>query len=372
MIGILAASALISSLNATPQQTEKSNVGIFAETRLMRMAGMKPFKMPELPAGIKLPANIRRNMPGSPTRALLVRLWSSNSAPDNAEASLSIPSGLELGDKLDLQIYRPTPPQGGGGGGQSSSGSSKPEDITIKIYWGSSATVRDGQPKVFHLNDLTTDGQMMMMHRMSQMNPMGSASGVFKSTGTTAYWPDPKDSPEIKDDATMLGTYTLNSNFAGTSTIDAPSGVDFLAPIDISSPNLDEKPPLDGSLAFQWSQIPNCLGIYATAFGYQKDHDSTTLIFWTSSENYADKVTGELGYMQMADVKDAVSQQIFMSGDSTAVTVPAGIFKDCEFAMYNMFGYGPGAANDAALPIPRIQTKTDLTVMLTGKGRRGG
>ncbi len=360
----------VSACAVASQTGENANLGIFVETRLMRIPGMKPFKMPKLPPGITLPAAARQFMPGSPTRSLKVKLWAPVTAPDDATATLAVPSGLQLGDKLNLSIYKPAPPSSSGAGGGTSSPSnnpSQPPDFTIKIYWGSSATVRDGQPKVFSLANLTSEGRSVMMSRMSQMR-MGGASMTYRDHGTTAFWPGTGDSGEIKDEATMPGTYTVNSSFAGSSTVEAPSGVDFLAPIEITSPNLDQKVALDGPLAFQWNQIPNCLGQYATAFGMQ---DKNTLILWSSSENFGDRISGDMGYLQMADVKSLVDQNTFLKGDATSVTIPAGIFKDCSVALYNMFGYGPGAANDGSSPVARIQTKTDLTVLLARPSRGG-
>jgi hypothetical protein len=79
-------------------------------------------------------------------------------------------------------------------------------------------------------------------------------------------------------------------------------------------------------------------------------------------------------YLQMAEVSDYVKQQQFMAGDTVEVTVPEAIFKDCDMVSMQMIGWGPGAAVDKGQPIPRVQTKTTLTVMLGGKmmnNRRG-
>lgn len=82
---------------------------------------------------------------------------------------------------------------------------------------------------------------------------------------------------------------------------------------------------------------------------------------------FVDGLMGDMGFLQMAEVRDYVSKTVFMGPDRTSVNVPAGIFKDADFAMLNMVGYGPGAALDKAQPLPRIQTKTSLMVMLGGK-----
>ena len=78
----------------------------------------------------------------------------------------------------------------------------------------------------------------------------------------------------------------------------------------------------------------------------------------------------------MAEVRDLVKKEIVMAGDRVDVTVPAAIFKDCDMVMFQMIGYGPGAATDSGQPLPRVQTKTTLSIMLGGKkmprpGREG-
>jgi hypothetical protein len=81
-----------------------------------------------------------------------------------------------------------------------------------------------------------------------------------------------------------------------------------------------------------------------------------TLILWSSSEVFQEGLMGDMGFLQMAEVREFVKQTVFMKGDQTKVTVPAGIFKDADMAMFSMYGYGPGAALDKAQPLPRIRS----------------
>jgi len=359
---------------ALAQSQDSSYLGIFAETHQTIIAGMKQRQMPKLPPGISLPPSVRAMMPGGPKRMLTVRLWSPGLAPDSATASIVPPSGLQLGQKLDLDIFRPKPaqPAGGGGGTGSSSSNGAPPDLTIKFYWGSSDTVQPGQPKIFNLATMTPGQQMEMASHMKGMNPMasGGASGgnyFYKDGWTTGYWPTDAEPGDIPDNASMAGTFNLNTSFAGNCTIDAPSNVDFLAPITMTSPDLSVKPALDAALAFQWNQIPNALGEYAKAIGFE---GKSTLIIWSSADVFDDTLLGNTDYMQMSEVNDAVSKHIFMPGDSTHMTIPAGIFANSEMMMLNMVGYGPGSASSAGSPVPRIQTKTTLSVMVNNKKGR--
>jgi len=353
---------------------DQAYLGIFVETHATQIAGMKKIDMPALPPGVKLPANVLAMMPGRPHKTINVRLWSPSIAPDNASAFITPPGGAKLGDKLDLDLFRPTSAQGGGGGGFTGPHGER-KDFTIKIYWGSSDTVQPGQPKIFSTKDMTPAQAMqfgaVMRSAMPQMGMGGKRGGgsyFYKDGWTTGYWPTDKEPGEVPDDATLPGTYALTTNYTGNVSIDAPSNVDFLAPIEITSPDLSAKPNLANSLPLQWNGIPNALGIFASAFGMEQD--TNTMILWCSSEIYADQIMTDNGYLQMAEVKDAVSRKVFMPGDATNVTIPAGIFKDVDFAALNMVGYGPGTAREEVQPLPRIQTKTSLMVMLGGKKMR--
>ncbi len=376
--------ALASLAAAVPAQTggDKSFFGIFAETRSMRIMGMKPRKMPNLPPGIKLPAAAKAMMSQAPTRSLTVRLWAPMIAPDGATAVLHPPSNLQQGDSMNLDLFRPKPAEPGGGGGTNSPGGSSDsnQDFTIKIYWGSSATVQAGQPKVFSLGTMTMDQKMEMGRRMRGMNPAGLMGGgpgggvggnyFYKDGWTTGYWPTESQPGDIPDEATLPGTYTLNTSFAGNVSIDAPSNVDFLAPIELTSPDLGTKPNMAEAISYQWNAIPNALGEFATMMGME---GKNTLILWSSSEVYVEQLMADMGYLQMAEVNNMVNQKVFMPGSSTSATVPAGIFQNCDFAMFNMVGYGPGTAKDDGVPVPRIQTKTTLNVMFPLKrSNRGG
>jgi hypothetical protein len=93
----------------------------------------------------------------------------------------------------------------------------------------------------------------------------------------------------------------------------------------------------------------------------------STLVLWTSSEVFANELMGDMGFMQMADVRDRVVKTMFMAPDRTKVSVPAGIFQNADTVMMNMAGYGPGAALEKAQPLPRIQTKTSINIILGGK-----
>jgi len=354
--------AALSLANAAYAPNDQAFWGVFAETKVMKIAG---FKMPELPAGMDLSSMPgMANLPGKPSRSVQIRLWSPSIAPDGATASVAPPLGLKQGPKLDLELYRPTAKDEKGPDLGEYDFSKNPE-FTIKIYWGSSKTVREGQPKIIKFGALTPDQQAMMKADAAKSNPRATESYYYKAGWTTGYWPTKKQRGKIANDASLVGNYALTSSYTGNIAIDAPQEVNFLAPIDFSAPNLEEKLDFTKYLGFQWNKIDNALGLHARIMGME---GKNTLILWYSSEVFNEGLAGiDYDYMQMADVKQKVKDKVFMPGDATAVDVPEGIFKDSDFVMMMMVGYGPGAALAEGQPLPRIQTKTSLMAMLGGK-----
>ncbi|MEZ0324275.1 MAG: hypothetical protein ACAH95_00055 [Fimbriimonas sp.] len=343
---------------------DQAYFAIFAETKLMRIAGMPAMDIPELPAGVSLPGGI--SIPGKPSRSLNVRLWSPSIAPSNATATVAPPAGLKVGGQLKLELYRPTAEEqsGKGGGG----GFNDNPEFTVKMYWGSSATVQPGQPKIIKWGTLTPEQRTEMNKRTREAQPGAQGSYFYKPDWTTGYWPTKSQAGAIAKDASLAGTYSLTTNYTGNVAVDVPAGMDFLAPIELSSPNLDNELDFTKTLLFQWKPIANTLGQSAFAMGAE---GKNTLILWTSSEVFTEAAMGDMGYLQMAEVRQRVADKLFMPADQTKFNIPAGIFKDADFAMLNMVAYGPGAAADKAQPLPRVQTKSTLQVMLGGKEMKG-
>lgn len=353
------------SVCAAHADDKQAFLGVFAETTSMKMAGMAaPPALPDgfkLPPGVKLPPQALAGLRMfQPHRQLSVRLWSPGIAPDSATASLAVPEGLKLGPKLDLQLYRPKPSEGQDTAGAGPGGVSS--EMTIKRYWGSSATVKPGQPETIEFKGMSADQQAQVRASASKMRRTNSY--FYKPDWTTGYWPGGNQPDPVEDDAALTGHYALSSTYTGNVEIDVPSNVNFLAPIEISSPKLEKVVNLGDAVVFKWSGIPNALGLYANIIGMNQD--SKVITMWSSAEAKPDMGVG-FDYLQMAEVRDLVKREIVMAGDRVEVIVPAGIFKDCDMVMFQMIGYGPGAATDTGQPLPRVQTKTTLNIMLGGK-----
>jgi hypothetical protein len=355
--------ALMGGLLIPASSQDQAYFAILAETKMGRMAGQPVFDLSQLPAGFKLPPEAMMYA-GKPVRILNVRLWSPSIAPADAKASVTPPDGLKQGNKLDLDLYRP---EGAGGTTDKIKGfdpDSTP-DYTIKIYWGSSETIKEGQPKIIKWTGMTVDQKEAM--KENARRAQAASSYYYKPDWTTGYWPTKKQAGNIDAAASLVGKYALTTTYTGNVEIEAPQDVDFLAPIEVTSPNLENKIDLKKAITFNWKEIPHALGLYGSVMAME---GKNTLIIWSSSEVFVDQLMADMGFLQMAEVRDFVKKTMFMAGDRTNVSIPAGIFQNADMAVFNMVGYGPGAALEKAQPLPRIQTKTTLQVMLGGKMMR--
>jgi len=356
----IALALLAVSVTAGLAAEGQAYLGIFAETSVNIMPGMAAMLPPGMDLS-KLPPEVAAMLKGGPQRKLDVRLWSPGIAAQDATAWIAPPAGLKLGNRLDLELYRPTVEEGESGPGEMPPGTPKFEEMTIKIYWGSSPTVKPGQPKVIKIGDLT-DAQKAEMEAQAKAAMARAGNWFYKPDWTTAHWPHEKQPGVIKDDASLVGEYALTTNYTGNIKIAAPENVDFLAPFELSSPDPKGAPDLTKPIELVWEQIPNALGLHAHIFGME---GMKTIIIWTSSEVLPEGMTmPSFDYLEMAEVRKYVDEQVMMKGDTAAATVPEGIFANTMMAMLSMVGYGPGASLPEGQPLPRIQTKTTLSMML--------
>jgi hypothetical protein len=361
---------LILAAGAVRAADDQAFFAILAETTSNRMVGMPA--MPALPPGVTLPPQIAAQMAamsGAPQRKLNIRLWTPSIAPDDATAYVTPPAGLKQGPRLDLDLYRPKPEEGTTTPGTPGTPGQPPmTDFTIKLYWGSSTTVRPGQPKVIRLSDMMpTDRQRAAAESAKARAAAGGSSYFYKAGWTTGYWPSQKQPGTIGPDASLQGTFGLNSTYSGNVTLDVGPDVDFLDAFNLSSPDLSQKPDLTQSIALRWARIQHMLGCYAMGMGMESGN---TEILWSSSE--VESFPFYEDYMQMADVRKLVDDTKFMPGDHTACDIPAGIFANCDkMFMMKMSGWGNGTARDGTQPLPRLQTKTSLSIIIPPKGMGG-
>ncbi len=337
---------------------ERATLDIFAETQSMKMIGMPD--MAELMAG--LDPSLLANIPGmanlpmmGPKRLLDVSLRSPGVAPENGAAALGVPNGLGLGPTLNLEIVRPEPVTPGEGAQPAST------DFTVKYYWGSSPTVKPGQPEVLQMGALTPEQRQAMEAAQAAM-ARGGAGLKAGDNWTWAHWPTATEPGIIGKDAALPGHYALATNYTGGATVDMPAEMNFLGAIELTSPPLTESPPLDAAIVFAWKPVKGALGYHAQIVGMEGEK---VLIVWISSELGP---KGGMGweFLTPKQIAELVESGALIGPDRKEVTVPAGIFQGCQNVFLMMTGYGMGVRGEGETVQPRAQTKTTLMIPLMG------
>jgi len=362
---LLAVVALVLSAGCAWAARDRASLAILAETRVRRVALM-PVATPP-PPGVEeeeLPSESELIAGGKPLHLLGVRLWSPGIAPSNARASLALPPGLRLGERLDLDIYRPKP-------GQTVPEVEAPAAVpnyTLKVYWGSSATVRPRQPRVMRLSDLTGEQQAALLRLLAEVALGPPGPRFYRPGWTTASWPALGPPGHLPEGASLAGRYTLTTDYTGGATIRAPRGKRFLPPQALALPDLTKRAALDRALTLRWRRLRKLVGQQAMILGKE---GPDTLVIWSAAERAGAAPFREWSDLEAAAVRALVRRDELLKPGRTRAVVPAGIFTNVDLAHLVLIGYGPQLTANRPNLRARLATNTTLLAVLGGKALPG-
>lgn len=336
----VAAGAL--ALAAGAQETpvgSKPQLGVFADTMKTIIPGLNVADLPpEAQAAI---AGL-----GS-QRMLRVHLWTQG-APSQAgpTAALDIAQGLKLGPTLNLELPQRAP------------GKDEPirippgaENFEMRRYWGCSATVRPGQPKVIKSAGTTPGGTVTV--------PRSGAGGVPE--WTDAFWPNSKQqtSPVAPQGAALPGKYALRSNYVNGVNFEVPEGLNFLEPVALTTPP-GVGADLSKALPLSWKPVAGAQGYHLMATGLK---GKNTLILWSSAEREDD--SSFAAYAPTEEIKSLVAKGVYLAPDKAQCTIPAGIFQGCQSVSIQAYAFGPSFTQNNTSPSVRVQTRSITMLALT-------
>jgi hypothetical protein len=296
-----------------------------------------------IPGLDKLPPEALKALGGLSTgqRTLSVSLISPGAPPASPTADLDIPAGLKLGSTLNLEIPK--------GNGQPGPGGVPPgsaiESFEFTRYWGCSATVKPGQPKIVKGSEITAASQARAIEEARK-------AGLKGPETTFAMWPNSKvrrpEQLKIDPAATAPGRYELKTNYTGGVSFDLPANVNFLEAIQATVDGKDLGKPVQLS----WKPVPNALGYLAMAFGIKGKNSQ---VMWVSSEadggfDHAFNTSGE--------IEALVKEGVYMPTTKTDCTIPAGIFQGCQGVSVQIVAYGPSFIQSASRPAVRVLTES--------------
>ncbi len=256
-----------------------------------------------------------------PPRVVDLALW--NSLKPGADATQMIPSGMRMGESLPLMPVlqeSATPVATAGEPGE------VPRDVKapkgrLLMYWGCSATVRPGQPRVLDFSKLGAGGDTAATQ--ASMQAFGTAfagrfapdRGAKVKTGY-AVFPNERNQKTLPKGATLVGEHRITGD-------GIPASFQFLI-----GPEEDLMPPIDlqtngslqDSIALSWGNVTNARGYYLHAMSIQGDD----IILWSSSDT-ADSGMGLFDYLPNATIDRWTKDKVLLSYSTTQCAIPQGI-----------------------------------------------
>lgn len=269
------------------------------------------------------------------TKSVSFTLFSDRTAGPGAYAWVNVPQSLGAGQRVALTIQRQTAQDK-----STESDQSAAPKITQKTYWGSTDEIPKDQPRV------GTYAQ--------------SASAQTLPDKSIAYWPSPTDRG-LESSGTVPGAYTLDTNFAGATTVTLGPEQAFIPSIQFDTDA--DSYQLDKAIKIKWKPVPKALGYLLTAFGGTRDQSIT----WTSSavpdvsDGLADRA------ISAEELKSLLDKKVLLPPESTTVTIPAGVFSGATGAMISVTAFGPDLIQDKGAFETRVIVRSMANIVLMAK-----
>lgn len=269
-----------------------------------------------------------RHIPASMGKVLDIAMY--NSLRPGMAAEQFVPAGLAVGKSLPL-----VPPSGS----PSEKGpldTLEDSEVTIRQYWGCSAAVGPGQPRV-----------MTLKVKKGSLQKNGSlAPGLFVPDRDIdvdpnyALWPNQKNSRRVSDRSSMEGQHRIvGEGVPASLQFELGRNADFMPKI-----SLESKGELADSIQLQWQPVDRSRGYFLHAMAMQDDRN---FVMWSSAE-VAGAGYDLLNYLTGSNVDKWIKQKVLLAPATTRCAVPKGIFKptgkggkDEAMAALNMIAYGP-------------------------------
>jgi hypothetical protein len=248
-------------------------------------------------------------------RMINVELASQETAVSGSKASVTIPESLKLGSGLDLSI-------------DFSTRAAKPEPVKFELreYWGSGQTAPASQPKITTSQEVRETDDRHVPEK------------------SFAFWPGIGTKP-FDADMDFSGTYTLNTNYCGSTSVTLTKDQRFLDPVDVTvSP---AKPDLDKPIVIRWKPVQGAVGYLLRAYGGGQNRSIT----WTSSAKSDISRNLEFSPVSPSDLEDYIKHGVLAPSYVVSSTIPAGIFKGSSSVMLIVTAIGKDIT----------QTKDDIT-----------
>jgi hypothetical protein len=242
--------------------------------------------------------------------------------PQGIQAAQAIPAAMRLGPNLPLE---PVKTERAPGGAERDPGAVEQPKGRLLLYWGCSAEVRPGQPRVLDLSRASPQEWASIWQ--GRYAPEGGA----RAEPGHSVWPNERDRRMLPEGASLQGDHAVTGE-------GVPAGLRFAL-----GPNQDLMPAIElstqgdpqASIPLRWRQLPTARAYFINAFGAK----GTEFILWSSSEP-PDAGMGLFDYLSGANIERWLTEKVLLPATTTQCAVPRGIFAGAEGALARMIAYG--------------------------------
>jgi uncharacterized membrane protein len=339
--------ALITLSVATHAQpaTKAPTVQYWMDISTSSMMGMD--EMPELPPGMggmmagMMGANSATGRDGRQakgignlTKNMMMGRWLDTALytsrkPDGGEATHQIPPGAGVG-AASLRLV--TPPREGLPGSDDAQYPERPQG-RILFYWGCSAQVKAGQPRVFDMSKFSAQEYAGFMQGRSVRD-----RGARAEAGH-AIWPNDKQNSRIVRDASLIGDHTISGDgVPANMRFTLGPGQDFMPTLQVESIG-----KLSDTIRVNWQRIASARAYMLTAMsGSDGKSGGPELVIWSASEP-PESGMGLMDYVSNGNIDKWLGERVLLPATQTQCEIPAGIFAKSDGAMLRAIAYGSEA-----------------------------
>lgn len=272
-----------------------------------------------------------------PGRQIDIALYTQNK-PAGTTATQDTPERADLG-AAPLHLVTP-PREGVSGGSEETTYPDRPRG-RILFYWGCSATVKPGQPRVIDMAKFSAQDYAGFMQGRSVTDRGARAEPGY------AIWPNDRENSRVARHASVAGEHAVSGD-------GVPDNLRFTLSHDqdfMPSLKLESGGKLAESIRVRWQPIASARAYLLTAMSVSEDKSGAPdLVLWSSSEP-PESGMGLINYASNANVDKWLREKVLLAPTQTECEVPAGIFAKAENAMLQAIAYG-NEANFSYPPKP--------------------
>ena len=243
--------------------------------------------------------------------------------PQGTQGSQAIPAAMRMGASLPLEPVRAERPTGGPEGRDP--GEVEQPKGRLLFYWGCSAEVRAGQPRVLDFSRASPQEWASVWQ--GRFAPEGGA----RALPGYSIWPNERDRRMLPEGASLQGDHAVTGEGVPAGLRFAlGSNQDLMPAIDLSAQGDPQ-----ASIALRWRQVPTARAYFINAFGAKGNE----FIIWSSSE-VPEAGVGLMDYLSPANIERWTADRVLLPASATQCAVPRGIFAGADGAMARMIAYG--------------------------------